>query len=135
MTSDEKLLSNREIRPTAVRLLVLRFLMNQRNAISLTQLEDQLLYSDKSTLYRTLKTFEKQKIVHVIDDGTGMTKYALCLENCQCDVQDQHFHFHCDNCQETYCLTDQNVPQINLPPNFKVSQANLVLKGLCANCN
>ena len=131
----ENRLVQRDIKPTAMRILVLQFLMRQDKAVSLQSIEDAFNEADKSTLYRTLKTFEKNKLVHTIDDGTKQMKYALCLERCKCETVDQHYHFHCSKCQNTFCLTNQNIPQIELPKNFKMQQANMVIKGLCENCN
>lgn len=135
MYQEEDILKNRKIKPTAVRLLVLRQLMEEEKAVSLKDLEQILIHSDKSTIFRTLKTFEQQKLIHSIADGSGVTKYALCLESCECAPQDQHFHFHCVNCEATFCLPKQSIPIVQLPPKFTLQQANLVLKGVCANCN
>lgn len=132
---EENILKDRKIKPTAVRLLVLRELMKIDKAVSLKDLEQILIYSDKSTIFRTLKTFEQQKLIHSIADGSGVTKYALCLESCECAPQDQHFHFHCTSCEATFCLPKQSIPIVQLPPKFTLNQANLVLKGVCANCN
>ena len=135
---DEKIenrLQQRDIKPTAMRILVLQHLMEQTTAISLQSIENAFNNADKSTLYRTLKTFEQNKLVHTIDDGTKQLKYALCLESCECKTIDQHFHFHCTNCENTFCLTNQNIPSIELPKNFKMIQANMVIKGLCESCN
>jgi len=131
---EEKLKSN-AIKPTAMRLLVLQYFTEKTKAVSLKDLENELDYADKSTLFRTLKTFEENKIVHSIEDGSGLTKYALCLEACNCEIQDLHYHFHCTHCESTFCLTTLNIPKIELPTNFKMNQANMVIKGLCANCN
>lgn len=131
----ENKLNNRDIKPTAMRILVLQYLMEQDSAVSLYSIESAFEKADKSTIYRTLKTFEKNKLVHTIDDGTKQLKYALCLESCECGAIDQHYHFHCTKCQNTFCLTNQNIPQIELPKNFKMQQANMVIKGLCEACN
>lgn len=131
----ENRLNQRDIKPTAMRILVLQYLMNQDKAVSLLDMEQNFDKADKSTLYRTLKTFEKNKLVHTIDDGTKQLKYALCLESCQCQTNDLHYHFHCVQCQNTFCLTHKNIPQIELPKNFKMQQANMVIKGWCENCN
>ena len=72
-------LAQRDIKPTAMRILVLQYLMEQDSAVSLQNIENAFVIADKSTLYRTLKTFEKNKLVHTIDDGTKQLKYALCL--------------------------------------------------------
>jgi Fur family ferric uptake transcriptional regulator len=131
----ESKLNNRDIKPTAMRILVLQYLMEQDRAVSLQSIEDTFEKADKSTIYRTLKTFEKSKLVHTIDDGTKQLKYALCLESCECETIDLHYHFHCTICQNTFCLTNQNIPKIDLPKNFKMQQANMVIKGMCETCN
>ena len=52
-------LKRHHIKPTAMRLLVLEYLMEKETAISLTDLYETFVKSDRTTLYRTLKTFEK----------------------------------------------------------------------------
>lgn len=132
---EEKLLKKRKVKPTVSRILILRHLLEGNKAVSLKSLEEDLHPLDKSTLYRTLKTFEKQKVIHSIDDGTGLMKYALCLESCECVPEDQHFHFHCIKCEETFCLNHQPIPAIELPTGFNIMSANMVFKGVCVNCN
>ena len=134
MDEQEKALQNRDITPTAMRLLVLQYLSDQKNAVSLKDLEDGLQRADRSTLFRTLKTFEEKKLIHSIDDGTGSIKYALCYEDCDCAPEDIHYHFHCTRCDITFCLDSVRVPAIELPRGFRMQQANLVIKGLCASC-
>lgn len=131
----EHRLEQRQIKPTSMRILVLQYLMEQKTAVSLQSIENAFEIADKSTLYRTLKTFEKNKLVHTIDDGTKQLKYALCPVSCQCQAKDLHYHFHCTKCENTFCLTNQNIPQVDLPKNFKMEQANMVIKGLCETCN
>lgn len=131
--TDDKLTS-RNIKPTAMRELVLDILTVQTAAISLSDLEQNFHKSDKVTLYRTLKTFEEKKLIHSIDDGTGAVKYALCKETCQCHPEELHVHFYCLKCQHTFCLTDIPIPSINLPVNFSIENINMVVKGVCSNC-
>ena len=131
----EQKLENKNIRPTAMRLLVLRQLVENGVAISLKDLEDRFEKADKVTLFRTLKTFEDKKLIHSIEDGTGSVKYALCEEGCECEPQDQHVHFHCVQCGETYCLTQSKIPQTQIPSGFRASSASMVYKGTCANCS
>jgi len=106
----ENILENNNVKPTAMRMLVLQFLLNKNVAVSLSNIENYFDNSDRTTLYRTLKTFVDNGIAHQIDDGTGTTKYALCEENCNCDIgADLHLHFHCTKCKETVCLTEQKI--------------------------
>ena len=124
----------RNIKPTAMRQLVLNVLTEQNTAISLPELEQIFDRADKATLYRTLKTFEKNKLIHRIDDGTGPVKYALCQDTCKCQPEDLHVHFLCTKCNQTYCLTDIPIPDIILPAKFSFESVNMVVKGICANC-
>ena len=112
-------LKNRDIKPTAMRELVLKVLAEQKTAISLADLENKFERADRSTLYRTLKTFEEKKLIHSINDGSGSVKYV---------------HFLCTKCNQTFCLHDVSVPEIIIPAMFKLEDVNIVLKGVCANC-
>ena len=132
----DKLLKDKNVRPTAMRVLVLQFLLKKEVAVSLSDIENYFDNADRTTLYRSLKTFEENGIVHQIDDGTGITKYALCEEHCTGETHsDLHLHFHCTNCNETVCLTEHKIPHINLPEKFTAKDANLVVKGICDKCN
>tara|TARA_R110002050_G_scaffold131799_3_gene253686 strand:+ start:3585 stop:4001 length:417 start_codon:yes stop_codon:yes gene_type:complete len=136
MENLEKILEANNVKPTAMRLLVLQFLLNKKVAVSLTNIEEYFDNSDRTTLYRTLKTFVKNGVAHQIDDGTGIKKYAVCEENCNCEMDtDLHLHFHCTNCNETVCLTEHKIPHINLPEGFEAENVNLVVKGICDKCN
>jgi Fur family ferric uptake transcriptional regulator len=131
----EERLQNRNIKPTAMRLLVLKELIQSSAALSLKTLECRFEKADRATLYRTLKTFEQKKLIHSIEDGSGAIKYAICQDGCECAPQDQHIHFHCIKCDETYCLTQSKIPQTQIPARFRVSSASMVYQGLCANCD
>ena len=131
----EEKLEHRNIKPTSMRLLVLRQLVESCAALSLKDLEGKFERADRATLFRTLKTFEEKKLIHSIDDGTGIAKYSLCEEGCECEPQDQHIHFHCLKCGETYCLIQSKIPQTQIPSGFKAASASMVYKGTCANCS
>ncbi|MGL4631960.1 MAG: Fur family transcriptional regulator [Leadbetterella sp.] len=127
-------LNQKGIKPTAMRLLVLETLSQQKHAISHKDLVDLFEKADSITLFRTLKTFLEHKLIHTIEDGTGQIKYALCQEGCTCSPEDLHTHFHCIQCKNTYCLTDTTVPGLSIPNNFKLQEINIVLKGTCDSC-
>lgn len=131
----ENILIAKQVNPTAVRLLVLEYLLKQQAAISLSDLEVELHRSDRVTLYRTLKTFEEQGIIHSIKDGTEITKYALCVNECNSDFHaDMHIHFYCTNCKELYCLPKVKIPEIKLPAKFHLQEMSLVARGTCNQC-
>ena len=124
------------VRPTAMRILVHQFMATQNSAVSLSSVEGNFEKSDRTTLYRTIKTFEDKCIVHQIDDGTGIPKYALCDHNDDLKKHsDLHLHFHCTKCNRTTCLTEHRIPQINLPDKFIPEDVNMLVKGICEHCN
>ncbi len=129
-----ELLNKRDIQPTAIRLLVLKAMMQAGRSVSLLDLEDLLDTVDKSTIYRTLTLFLSHHLVHSIDDGTGSFKYAVCHASCSCEVNDLHTHFHCVRCNHTFCFTNIPTPIVKLPDGFTLSSINYVLKGLCPEC-
>lgn len=129
-----KRLKSRAINPTAMRLLILDKLMNTEVALSLADLETEMDQADRITIYRTLKKFEENKLIHSIEDGTGSIKYALCELNCKCTPEFTHAHFHCTMCNQTFCLRNIHLPEINLPKNFQAEQSSFILKGICDHC-
>jgi len=138
MTTDtaEQRLESRRIQPTAMRLRVLRYLSDQHTAISLADLEQYFSNSDRTTLYRTLKTFQDHGVVHQIYDESGSTKYGLCAENCTCSYpDDMHAHFYCTVCENTFCLQKLSIPNVELPEGFSPSYGNFVITGRCPDCS
>lgn len=61
MVMEEKtcldMLAKREIKPTAIRILVLQAMLRAERAVSLLDLENLLDTVDKSTLFRTVTLF------------------------------------------------------------------------------
>lgn len=136
MTEIEKNLEAHKVRPTAMRILIYKYMTKKEVAVALTDIESAFDKAERTTLYRTLKTFEEKGIAHQIDDGTGITKYALCEPGCNCEIdQDLHLHFHCSICDETVCLTGHKIPHINLPNGYLAENVNLVVKGICEKCS
>ena len=128
-------LQHRNINPTANRLLILRSMWRGDEALSLSRLERLLPTIDKSTISRTLNLFLLHKLIHAVDDGSGSLKYAVCSDDCDCSVNDEHTHFACSSCGRTFCLKHVSVPVVPLPPGFTLASINYVLKGLCPECS
>ena len=127
-------LSLRDIKPTAMRLLILRTMMEMKRAVSMTDLEEKLDTVDKSTIFRTLSLFLSHHLIHGVDDGSGSLKSAVCEECCMCPVEDQHMHVYCEHCHNTYCIRSVHAPTVVLPDGFVQTGINYVIKGICADC-
>ncbi|MEC7772151.1 MAG: transcriptional repressor [Bacteroidota bacterium] len=141
MTLTEKTLLRLGIRPTVIRVKMYQYLKRRQSAVSLVEMEKTFAQKGvnkktvhKTTFYRTINLFMEQGLVHQIDDGTYIAKYALS-DRSHIDKHDKdlHMHFHCTVCGKTLCLPDR-ISEKSLPDDYEVSNANLVLKGVCKSC-
>jgi Fur family ferric uptake transcriptional regulator len=115
-----------------MRLLIYKFLAKKEIAVTLSDIEDAFEKAKRTTLCRTVKTFEEKATVHQIDHGTGITKYALCEKGGNCEIEtDLHLHFHCNKHNETVCLTEYKTPKIKAPESFVAKDINIEVKGFC----
>ena len=75
----EKKLESKNVKPTAMRTLVYKTLADSGKALSLADLEKRFEKVERSTIFRALKSFEDNFIVHTVDDGSGSVKYAVAM--------------------------------------------------------
>lgn len=130
----ENILTEREIKPTANRILVMRALMGATHPVNLADLETALEPMDKTSIFRVLELFAGRNIIHVIEDGSRSLKYELCMGMGNHSVADNHAHFYCEKCGTVYCLNDFQLPLVDVPQNFRVRSVNFMLKGICPKC-
>jgi Fur family ferric uptake transcriptional regulator len=137
MTHDEieKKLESKNVKPTAMRTLVYKALVDSGKALSLADLEQRFEKVERSTIFRTLKSFEDNFIVHAVDDGTGSVKYAVCDEDCTCNLHDLHVHFFCKRCGRTHCMKELTIPNIKLPDGYTYENAQFIITGVCPRCD
>ena len=129
------ILELKAVRITPMRQLLLEYFLEQNGTFSLIELENIFPKSDRITIYRTLKTFEKKGIIHSISYGKGEMKYALCSEQCtSLSHIDQHPHFQCERCKRITCMSDLIVPNMELPKEYLPKGMDIMIKGLCPNC-
>ncbi len=122
------------IRPTAVRILVLEAMSRFKNTFSLADLETAADTLDKSSIFRSLTLFAEHHLLHVVEDGSGATKYCLCHNDHACRVEELHCHFHCEVCGKTYCLDHVHIPPVSYPAGYEVREINYLIKGRCPAC-
>jgi Fur family ferric uptake transcriptional regulator len=136
MTNDEieKKLESKNVKPTAMRTLVYKTLLDSGKALSLGGLEELFDRVERSTIFRALKTFEENSIVHRIEDGSGSVKYAVCDDDCTCSVHDLHVHFFCKHCGRTRCINELPIPEVKLPDGYTYENAQFIISGVCQDC-
>lgn len=126
------------IRPSPVRMLIMRCLAEEDGPVSAMEIETALETVDRSSISRALALFQEKGLLHAIDDGSGSVKYELCTapfcDGCRQFHSDLHAHFHCLHCGRTFCLTDVKIESPALPPGFRAVNANYVVSGFCREC-
>lgn len=137
MESATRVLRDHGLRKTSIRIKVIELLSLANHAVSQPDLEQQLeSEADRVTIYRTLKSLEEKGVVHRVLDMAGLSKYALCKDECT-DHQhnDEHLHFHCQLCGNIFCLNIPGLPEYSLPKGYTVKQIHLSAEGVCKVCS
>lgn len=122
-------------RTTKQRTIILEILKANKNPIAATQLLTlaQAKYPtlNKTTIYRTLDRLIEEKMVEAILLKGGIVHYEVADGHAH-----HHHHFVCTTCAKVYCLEGcvGNI-EILLPKGFTMTNHELVLRGVCVDCN
>ncbi|MCF8303600.1 MAG: hypothetical protein K9I94_10035 [Bacteroidales bacterium] len=90
---------------------------------------------ERSTIFRALKSFEDNFMVHPVDDGSGAVKHAVCYDDCTCNIHDLHVHFYCMRCGRTRCMKELPIPGMKLPAGYTFDKAQFIISGVCPRCD
>lgn len=129
----EEMLRRAGVKISAGRILILRVLAQAHRPLAAQDIEHSLQTVDRSSITRALTLFASHRLIHIVDDGSGASKYELCTRTTHRD-SDLHPHFHCMECGTTFCLESSEIPPVDLPIGFVPETANYVIKGTCADC-
>jgi Fur family transcriptional regulator, ferric uptake regulator len=132
----ENILKQNALSVTESRRRILQLFLDQKGALAHGDIEKNAGEKfDRVTIYRTLQTFVDKGIIHSIPTADNAILYALCKDDCtQGHHHDHHIHFICDNCHKTYCLDDVVTPEIKLPAGYSASHVEVVVEGICKDC-
>lgn len=124
------------LKNTPARLDVLTVFNSYVYALSHSDIENAIGEgTDRVTLYRTLKSFEDKGIIHKVMDGSSVEKYALCAAECNDHAHnDEHIHFSCTACGNTFCFDHVELPKINIPDGYKTTGIQILAQGICKDC-
>lgn len=132
----EDLLSSHGLKRTPIRIKILQVFLTKNYALSAKDLIENLAAGhDRVTIYRALNSFEKQGILHIASEDHSGIKYAICNHYCPKESHaDQHAHFVCGNCQQTYCLETVQIPDVKVTEGFHIDKVSFTMSGTCKNC-
>lgn len=130
------ILKRNQLSVTASREKILHLFLEQSGALAHGDIEKRAGEKfDRVTVYRTLQTFVEKGIIHTIPTADNSVRYALCKDNCEAGHHhDQHIHFVCSRCGQTFCLDDVVTPEIKLPPGYSTNHIEVVVNGICREC-
>lgn len=136
MSMTEGILKDFDLRKTKSREDILELFIDNEFALSQTDIENQLRHSlDRVTVYRTIKTFLEKGLIHKVLSDEGSPKYALCSEECDDTAHHhEHVHFKCEQCGQTTCIDNIDVPKVSLPNGYQYHESNLLISGVCPEC-
>ncbi|MBX3253881.1 MAG: transcriptional repressor [Chitinophagaceae bacterium] len=91
---------------------------------------------DRATIYRTVEVFLQKNIIHALPGTRPQLHYALSKENtgyssARCK---KHLYFICRKCGTTMCIETVPVPSVRLPDGFTGTDIEVIVKGVCCNC-
>jgi Fur family transcriptional regulator, ferric uptake regulator len=131
------LLKRNSLSITGSRKKILQLFVSQGGALAHGDIEKKAGERfDRVTVYRTLQTFVEKGIIHTIPTADNSVLYALCKDECtEGHHHDHHIHFVCTGCHKTWCLDDVVTPEIKLPKGYTAGQVEVVVNGICKECN
>lgn len=144
--SEEELsifLRARKMSVTPARKKLLQTFLKTDNAITYKDVETALGdVIDRVTLYRTLQTFLKNNVIHIIPSKGGNTQYAMGERTLKPvpESEDmhrlQHLHFICKKCNAVTCLDiNINLRSKRELHGYDVDNVELLYYGVCKKCN
>jgi len=124
----------KSVRSTAAKTGIQGLIVSSSVALSHSEIQKSLEgLCDRVTIYRILERLLVEGVIHKIINIDGVVKYAGC-RSCSVKHGHNHIHFSCQKCKSVTCLEDVE-PTYELPKNYKVSEMNFTLSGLCPQCS
>ncbi len=127
------------MRNTKIKQSTQQVIQNSKEPISVLEILEQLknlkISANETTIYRILKSFLIQGIILELDFGEGKKRYEFNNHN-------HHHHLICKKCSkiehiklnDLETVLNNNKKEILQQSNFKITDHNLELFGLCGGC-
>ena len=124
-------LIEQNIKPSFQRIKIYDFLLTNNIHPNIemiySNLSKEIPTLSKTTIYNTLKNFEKNGLIISVNIDEKEIRYDAILK--------PHGHFKCEKCGKIYDF-DYNYDKINTKglSKFKINKTDLNIKGICPTC-
>lgn len=132
--SAQDILKRAELKCTPGRVALLNLLLAAEDPLSQHEMAQQLenITLNGVSIYRSLDAFLKAGIVHRVDSGDRVWRFAVC--GCGSSMH-CHPHFICKQCGRVECLNDYKLPDPGeLEPGYVVEEQEVYIRGRCNSC-
>lgn len=129
-------LNKKGIKNTRAKSLLLEILKKSKSPKDVSSLHkecSEITTVNLATIYRTLRQFYEKKIVQEFLDSDGLARYEYIYQGSK-----SHPHFQCEKCHKLFCLGELHFDDAlyfsNMAKQHKISSINIVLTGVCEEC-
>lgn len=131
----ELILKQHGMSNTPIRRKVLALFMNSNKALQHSDIEQYFPKNDRITLYRTLQTFVKKRLIHTIPTDRKSIQYAYGRVSHKIG-HERHIHFSCEICGGIQCMDmPLHVDISKIAKHYAIRSVDVVLRGVCNICN
>lgn len=141
MKQVETILQDAQLRNTKSRRQLLKLFQAEPHVVSQKQIYQDLAQDfDRATIYRSLKTLIDHQVIHKVFDPSDeeqvnyvLNDQSLALSPAQ--LREQHLHFKCQKCGNLLCMPEVDIEAFHLPEGYQSLEVNLMVVGICKDCN
>lgn len=124
-------LSAKGVKPSAQRMVILRFLMENRVHPTVDEIFRSLQPENptlsRTTVYNTLRLLTEADIIRCIETGGNGARWDYS--------QHDHAHFLCTECGRVTDVNFTMPASLPLPaPGYQVRSADVIFRGTCPHC-
>ncbi len=120
---------------TPGRVALINLLLEEDKPLSQQEISSKLSDIDFNyvSIYRSLDAFLKAGIVHRVEAGDRIWRFALC--SCG-SSRHCHPHFICKACGKVECLNGFKITRLlELKPGYVIEEQEVYIKGVCKKCS
>ncbi|HZH74079.1 MAG TPA: transcriptional repressor [Mariniphaga sp.] len=128
----ENILHRHNLKRTGCREGILDIIIKASNPLSENEIRERLpITFDRTTFYRSFKTLLEHNILHKIVVDNQLVKFGIGYSG---NRDNNHAHFYCTTCKNVKCMDPVSINLSFLPEGYQLQETEIIMKGLCPEC-